>query len=107
MKSADRLVLATDPDREGEAISWHVLEVLRKKNVLKDKPVCRVVFNAITKNAISDAMENRARLMKGWSMPIWRAARWIIWSGLTCRPFYGASCPARARQVGCNRLPCA
>ena len=57
VKSADRLVLATDPDREGEAISWHVLEVLRKKNVLKDKPVCRVVFNAITKNAILDAME--------------------------------------------------
>ena len=58
VKKADGLVLATDPDREGEAISWHVLEVLRKKKVLGDKPVCRVVFNAITKNAVLDAMAN-------------------------------------------------
>ena len=52
VKSADRLVLATDPDREGEAISWHVLEVLQKKNVLNGVDVCRVVFNAITRNAV-------------------------------------------------------
>jgi len=58
VKDADRLILATDPDREGEAISWHVLEVLRKKRVLKDKPVQRVVFNAITKKAILEAMDN-------------------------------------------------
>lgn len=57
VKSADRVILATDPDREGEAISWHVLEVLRAKRVLKDKPVQRVVFNAITKNAVLDAMQ--------------------------------------------------
>jgi DNA topoisomerase-1 len=58
VKKADRLILATDPDREGEAISWHVLEVLRAKKVLKDKPVDRVVFNAITKKAVQDAMQN-------------------------------------------------
>ncbi|MGB2448986.1 MAG: type I DNA topoisomerase, partial [Parvibaculales bacterium] len=56
VKDADSLVLATDPDREGEAISWHVLEVLRKKKVLGDKPVSRVVFNAITKSAVLEAM---------------------------------------------------
>ncbi|MDN5929258.1 MAG: type I DNA topoisomerase [Hyphomicrobiales bacterium] len=56
LKDADGLILATDPDREGEAISWHVLEVLRQKRVLKDKPVSRVVFNAITKNSVLDAM---------------------------------------------------
>lgn len=56
MKSADGLILATDPDREGEAISWHVLEVLNKKKAIKDKPVKRVVFNAITKKAVSEAM---------------------------------------------------
>ena len=56
VKEADGLILATDPDREGEAISWHVLEVLRQKKALKDKPVRRVVFNAITKKAILDAM---------------------------------------------------
>ncbi len=58
VKDADRIVLATDPDREGEAISWHVLEVLRAKSVLKDKPVERVVFNAITKDAILEAMKH-------------------------------------------------
>ncbi|HYP58280.1 MAG TPA: type I DNA topoisomerase [Beijerinckia sp.] len=58
VKEADRVILATDPDREGEAISWHVLEVLKGKRVLKDKPVERVVFNAITKTAILEAMQN-------------------------------------------------
>ena len=58
LKGADRLILATDPDREGEAISWHVLEVLRGKKVLKDKPVERVVFNAITRDAVLDAMRH-------------------------------------------------
>ncbi len=58
VKDADGLILATDPDREGEAISWHVLEVLKQKRVLKDKPVSRVVFNAITKNSVLDAMAN-------------------------------------------------
>ncbi len=58
LKGDDRLILATDPDREGEAISWHVLEVLRKKGVLKGKAVQRVVFNAITKNAVLEAMQH-------------------------------------------------
>ncbi len=55
-KRADRVILATDPDREGEAISWHVLEVLNKKKALKDTTVQRVTFNAITKSAVLDAM---------------------------------------------------
>ena len=55
-KTASKIILATDPDREGEAISWHVLEVLKAKKLIKDKPVERVVFNAITKSAIRDAM---------------------------------------------------
>ncbi len=57
VNKADRLILATDPDREGEAISWHVLEVKRKKNVLKGKQVQRVVFNAITKKSVLEAMD--------------------------------------------------
>jgi len=56
VKGADKLYLATDPDREGEAISWHVLEVLAKKKVLKDVDVKRVVFNEITKSAIIKAV---------------------------------------------------
>ena len=65
VKNADRVVLATDPDREGEAISWHVLEVLRAKRVLKDKPVERVVFNAITKDAILEAMHHPREIDEG------------------------------------------
>ncbi|WP_319529040.1 type I DNA topoisomerase [uncultured Cohaesibacter sp.] len=58
-KQSDRLILATDPDREGEAISWHVLQVLKsRRGVLKDKPVQRVVFNAITKESILEAMKH-------------------------------------------------
>ncbi|PTM98893.1 type I DNA topoisomerase [Mycoplana dimorpha] len=58
VKSSDGLILATDPDREGEAISWHVLDLLKRKRVLGDKPVKRVVFNAITKAAVLDAMKS-------------------------------------------------
>ena len=59
LKDDDRLILATDPDREGEAISWHLLETLRKRRALKkDTPVERVVFNAITKAAVTEAMAN-------------------------------------------------
>ena len=58
LKGEDRLILATDPDREGEAISWHVLEVLRKKGALKGKNVQRVVFNAITKQSVLEAMQH-------------------------------------------------
>src|SRR5215831_14575869 len=52
VKGADKLILATDPDREGEAISWHVLEVLRQKKALGDTKIERVAFNAVTKSAI-------------------------------------------------------
>jgi len=58
VKGASKLILATDPDREGEAISWHVLEVLKERNALKKQAVERVVFNAITKQAVLDAMKN-------------------------------------------------
>ncbi len=55
----NELILATDPDREGEAISWHLEEALRKrKSIKKDTPVSRVVFNAITKSAVTEAMKN-------------------------------------------------
>lgn len=55
-KTSDRIILATDPDREGEAISWHVLEILTKKKAVKDAIVQRVTFNAITKSAVLEAM---------------------------------------------------
>ena len=58
LKKADALYLATDPDREGEAISWHLLELLKSRRKLKDKSVYRVVFNEITKKAVQDAVDN-------------------------------------------------
>ncbi len=58
LKKADALYLATDPDREGEAISWHLTELLKEKNALNDKPVHRVVFHEITRKAIIHAIEN-------------------------------------------------
>jgi DNA topoisomerase-1 len=59
LKDDPALILATDPDREGEAISWHLEEALRSRKVLKkDTPVSRVVFNAITKSAVTEAMAN-------------------------------------------------
>ena len=56
VKGADKLILATDPDREGEAISWHILEVLKQKGLLKGLAVERVAFNAITKSAVMEAI---------------------------------------------------
>eukprot|EP01037_Dinobryon_pediforme_P039337 gene39337-47870_t len=60
-KTADRLILATDPDREGEAISWHVQEVLRNRKALP-KDVQRVTFNAITKATVTEAMKHPREL---------------------------------------------
>ena len=57
-KNSDKIILATDPDREGEAIAWHVKEYLIEKKILKDKILERVVFNEITKNAILKAIAN-------------------------------------------------
>ena len=58
VKGADKLILATDPDREGEAISWHVYQVLNRKKALNKVAVERVVFNAVTKEAVLDAMRH-------------------------------------------------
>ncbi|MES9943909.1 MAG: type I DNA topoisomerase [Candidatus Thiodiazotropha sp.] len=62
LKKSDALYLATDPDREGEAISWHLSELLQQRGKLKDKPVYRVVFNEITKKAVNDAIANPREL---------------------------------------------
>jgi len=62
MKKADVLYLATDPDREGEAISWHLYELLKKRGTLKNKKTHRVVFHEITKQAVNDAVANPREL---------------------------------------------
>ncbi|XSG82351.1 MAG: type I DNA topoisomerase [Methyloligella sp. ZOD6] len=62
VKGADKLILATDPDREGEAISWHVLQVLDRKKALQGVDVERVVFNAVTKDAVLDAIAHPRKI---------------------------------------------
>ncbi len=62
VKGADKLILATDPDREGEAISWHILEVLKEKKLLGKIPIERVAFNAVTKSAILEAIAHPREL---------------------------------------------
>ncbi len=62
LKNADQLYLATDPDREGEAISWHIIEELNRRRALNGKPVKRVVFNEITKGAIIEAFRHPREL---------------------------------------------
>ena len=57
-KESDKIILATDPDREGEAIAWHVKKVLEDKKLLKGKKLERVVFNEITKNAVLNGINN-------------------------------------------------
>lgn len=62
LKKADVLYLATDPDREGEAISWHIAELMREKKLLKNKPVHRVVFHEITKKSVTEAITHPREL---------------------------------------------
>jgi DNA topoisomerase-1 len=99
VKGADGLILATDPDREGEAISWHVLEVLKEKNALKKQSVERVVFNAITKNAVAEAMAN-PRQIDGALVDAYLARRALDYLvGFTLSPVLWRKLPG-ARSAG-------
>jgi DNA topoisomerase-1 len=99
LKDADKLILATDPDREGEAISWHVLEVMKQKRALKDQKVERVVFNAITKQAVSDAMKN-PRQIDGALVDAYMARRALDYLvGFTLSPVLWRKLPG-ARSAG-------
>ena len=99
VKDADRLILATDPDREGEAISWHVLEVLKNRKALSDKPVERVVFNAITRDAILDAM-NHPRVIDAALVDAYLARRALDYLvGFTLSPVLWRKLPG-ARSAG-------
>ncbi|VAV89818.1 DNA topoisomerase I [hydrothermal vent metagenome] len=97
-KKATRLVLATDPDREGEAISWHVLEVLKKRKALPEK-VDRVTFNAITKAAVTDAMK-KPRELDGDLIDAYRARRALDYLvGFTLSPVLWRKLPG-AKSAG-------
>jgi len=99
LKDADTLVLATDPDREGEAISWHVLEVLKEKKALKDQAVERVVFNAITKQSVTEALKH-PRPIDGALVDAYLARRALDYLvGFTLSPVLWRKLPG-ARSAG-------
>src|SRR3982075_2382967 len=99
LKGADRLILATDPDREGEAISWHVLEVLKEKRAIKDHKIERVVFNAITKQAVTEAMKH-PRQIDGALVDAYMARRALDYLvGFTLSPVLWRKLPG-ARSAG-------
>jgi DNA topoisomerase-1 len=99
VKGADKLILATDPDREGEAISWHVLQVLKEKHALKGQKIERVVFNAITKQAVADAMK-QPREIDGALVDAYLARRALDYLvGFTLSPVLWRKLPG-ARSAG-------
>src|SRR6185437_15543345 len=99
LKGADKLILATDPDREGEAISWHVLEVLKEKRALKGQKIERVVFNAITKQSVTDAMKH-PREIDGALVDAYMARRALDYLvGFTLSPVLWRKLPG-ARSAG-------
>src|SRR5438477_1257342 len=99
LKGAQKLILATDPDREGEAISWHVLEVLKEKRALNDQTVERVVFNAITKQAVGEAMKH-PRQIDGALVDAYLARRALDYLvGFTLSPVLWRKLPG-ARSAG-------
>src|SRR6266480_2535166 len=99
LKGADRLILATDPDREGEAISWHVLEALKEKKALNGQEIERVVFNAITKQAVLDAMQH-PRQIDGALVDAYMARRALDYLvGFTLSPVLWRKLPG-ARSAG-------
>jgi DNA topoisomerase I len=100
VKGAKKLILATDPDREGEAISWHVLEVLKEKRALKQsQEIERVVFNAITKQAVTEAMRH-PRGIDAALVDAYRARRALDYLvGFTLSPVLWRKLPG-ARSAG-------
>ncbi len=99
LKGADTLILATDPDREGEAISWHVLEALNEKKALKGQTVERVVFNAITKQSVTEAMKH-PRAIDGALVDAYLARRALDYLvGFTLSPVLWRKLPG-ARSAG-------
>ena len=108
VKDADGLILATDPDREGEAISWHVLEVLQAEARTQGQAgqPRRLQRHHQAVRARCDGQSARDRPRR-WSTPISPAARSTISSASRCRRCCGASCPAPARPAACSRWRCA
>jgi hypothetical protein len=102
LKEADELILATDEDREGESIGWHLHEVLKPK-----QPVRRMVFHEITREAIEQALRRRAPSTSIWCAPRRRGASSTGWSATRCRRCSGARLRPSSPPGACRAWPCA
>ena len=102
-KDSSKIILATDPDREGEAIAWHVKEYLEEKKLLKDKEIERVVFNEITKKAVIHGIEN-PRQIEPLLVDAYMARRALDYLvGLIFLQFYGQNYLDQNQQDVFNR----
>ena len=101
-KESDKIILATDPDREGEAIAWHVKEFLDEKKLLKGKKIERVVFNEITKKAVTNGIEN-PREIEDHLVDAYMARRALDYLvGFNISPILGLNYPDQNQQVEFN-----
>jgi hypothetical protein len=103
VKNADKLILATDPDREGEAISWHILKILEDRKALKKGLPSASPSTPSPSSPFSMRLRRRAVSTTPSSSPIWRAGLSTTWWASRSRRCCGASCRARARPAACSR----
>ena len=102
-KDSTKIILATDPDREGEAIAWHVKEYLNEKKLIKDKHVERVVFNEITKKAVIHGIEN-PRQIEPLLVDAYMARRALDYLvGFNISPILWTKLPGSKDSIPCSR----
>ena len=102
-KESDEVFLATDPDREGEAISWHLAKLLGLDPAAHN----RVTFGEITKKGVQEGMAAPRAIDMDLSTPSRRAACWTGWWAISSARFCGAKCAAGFRPGACKAWPCA
>ena len=106
LKDAQALYLATDPDREGEAISWHLYELLKARRQIGKRPVYRVVFNEITKRAVQEAVANPRELAYDLvnAQQARRALDYLV--GFNLSPLLWKKVAGGSLPAGCRARPC-
>ena len=107
LRNADGLILATDPDREGEAISWHLLELLTERNAMKNKTVERVVFHEITERAVREAVAHPRQVATDLvnAQQARRALDYLV--GFNLSPLLWRMWHRACRPGACRVRPCA
>lgn len=107
LKDCDTVILASDPDREGEAIAWHILEELTARKKIAGKKLSALFFMKLLNQPLRRLSKIRVPLTIIWFQLTWRAARLIIWWDLPYRRCCGASFRAQNQPEECSRLRCA